>query len=90
MTTKERVSIVVRNIDLVNRQVQENNQKAIAMGRLYNMNLDFAEHCSVALFDAAFDDWYRENAGYLDNADERRQADVSENCKDAVSDPAVL
>lgn len=65
MTTKERVSIVVKNIGLINRQVQENNQKAITMGRLYNMNLSFAEQHSIALFNDAFDDWFRENTGHL-------------------------
>lgn len=74
MTTKERVSIVAGNIDLINRQVQENNQKAIAMGRLYNMNLDFAEQHSIALFDMAFDDWYRENAGLFSQAAEKKES----------------
>lgn len=62
MSVKEKIQVVVKNIELINKQVKEGDKKAIAMGQLYNMTLTHPDHPTIALFESAFDDWYKENS----------------------------
>lgn len=65
MNIKQRINIVVKNIDLINKQVKENKTKALNMGKLYNMCISHSDCPTIALFEAAFDEWYEENKNLL-------------------------
>lgn len=61
MKLKEKINVIFKNRNFINRQVEIGDYKAIEMVKYYKMDKNFKEPIYSTLFEMAFDEWYSEN-----------------------------
>ncbi|WP_336769606.1 hypothetical protein [Bacillus bombysepticus] len=62
MTIKEVMKGIYDNQELLREQIKNGDKTANNVASLYNMVNSFAEHVSVTLLIAAYEDWCEENS----------------------------